>query len=478
METTYDVIVMGAGAVGENAADSAARAGLRVAIVEEDLVGGECSYWACMPSKTLLNPGKLVEAARRAPGAAEAVSGKIDVEAALQRRDGVVHDWDDSAQVEWLESRGIDLWRGHARLTGERMVAVAGPAGESHQLRATKAVVIATGSLPDDPGIEGIEDVLTWNSRDITSAEGPPGQLLFVGGGVVGVEMGQAWAWLGSRVTIVHNSGLLLKGEEPFVGEELRAALEYMGVTVVTGATAERVDSHTDGTVTTTVRHSDGSTDKLDADEVVVATGRRARTDALGLESVGLTPGRFLPVDEHMRVEGVDGEWLYAVGDVNGRALFTHVGKYEARIAGDHIGGVPHAAVSDIPAVPRVIFTSPEIAAVGLTEAEARDAGMSVDAVTHDLGQIAAGGVLGKGYSGTCKLVIDRKRQVLAGATFVGPHVAELLHSATIAIVGQVPIHRLWHAVPSFPTFSEVWLRLLEEYRDTGWDPYSASPTA
>lgn len=471
MKTTYDVIVIGAGAAGENAAGSAARLGLDVAVVEKELVGGECSYWACMPSKTLLNPGRLLEAARRAPGASEAVEKAVDPTAALERRDKLVHGWDDSAQVEWLENEGVHLLRGHARLTGEQAVEVTGRDGTTDQYRAS-AVVIATGSTPDDPGIEGMEDVRTWASRDITSSADVPGRLVFVGGGAVGVEMAQAWVWLGSDVTLVHNSRYLLKFEEPFVGEELQAALEEAGVTVLTEAETTRVRTNADGSVTATVRHTNGGSQEIAADEVVVATGRRGRTEHLGLETVGLRPGRFLPVDRHMRVEGVDGGWLYAVGDVNGRALFTHMGKYQARVAGAHIGGMTHAGVSDLPAVPRVIFTSPEIAAVGLTESQAAESGMTVDTVTHDLGQIAAAAVLGRGYSGTCKLVIDRDRQVVVGATFVGPSVAELLHSATVAIVGEVPLHRLWHAVPSFPTFSEVWLRLLEKHRDAGWDPY------
>lgn len=471
MEATHDVIVIGAGAVGENAAQSAALAGLSVAIVEEQLVGGECSYWACIPSKTLLNPGKLLDAARRAPGAREAVHGRVDPRPALERRNRMVSDWDDSGQAEWLESEGIELIRGRARLGGERSLTVASGEG-TREYRAGRAVVLATGSTPSDPGIEGIADVDTWHSRDITSAADVPPRLLFVGGGTVGVEMAQAWAWMGSEVTLIHNSSLLLKTEEPFVGGELARSLREDGVRVMTEMETTALESNGDGSVTATVRDGDGDVLRIEADEVVVATGRRARTRDLGVEKLGLTPGRFLDVDRHMRVEGVPGGWLYAVGDVNGQALLTHMGKYQARIAGAHIGGQERAAVSDIPAVPRVIFTSPEIAAVGLTEAQARRSHPDIATVTHDIGQVAAAGVLGEGYSGTAKLVIDRPRDLLVGATFVGPHVGELLHSATIAIVAQVPLTRLWHAVPSFPTLSEVWLRLLESYRSTGWDPY------
>lgn len=473
MDADYDVIVIGAGAVGENAAASAALGGLDVVIIESALVGGECSYWACMPSKTLLRPGEALEAARRSPGADGAVTGRLDAEAALARRNQMVSDWDDASQVEWLEGEGIDLVRGHARVTGERAVAVTAEDGSVIQLRAARAVVIATGSQNTLPEIEGIAHVGVWDSRDATSAQEVPESMLFIGGGTVGVEMAQAWAWLGSRTTIVHRSRHLLSPEEPFAGDELRQALERMGVEVLTDAETRSVHRpRPDGPAVARVARSDDTVTEIEAAVVVAATGRRARTDDLGLEAVGIEPGIFLEVNRHMQVEDVPGGWLYAVGDVNGRALFTHMGKYQARIAGAHIGGEEEAAVSPIPSVPRVIFTSPEIAAVGLTEAEAVEAGIPVVTLTHDIGQIAGAATLGKGYSGTVKLVVDRDRQVLVGATFIGPKMGELLHSATVAIVGEVPLKALWHAVPSFPTLSEVWLRLLEGYRDQGWDPY------
>ncbi len=472
MDTSYDVIVIGAGAVGENAAHAAALGRLDVAIVESALVGGECSYWACMPSKTLLRPGEALEAARRSPGADGAVTGEMDVTAALERRNRMVHHWNDSSQVKWLEREGIHLIRGRARLTGELELQVT-TADDTHSLRARKAVVIATGSQNILPEIPGIEEVGVWDSRDATSAQTAPESMLFVGGGTVGAEMAQAWAWLGSRVTIVHRSEHLLSPEEPFAGAELAAALERMGVEVFTNAdTTALARPRPDGPATATVRLDGGAEREIEAGVVVAAVGRRAQSKDLGLDSVGLEPGSFLEVNQHMQVEGVDGGWLYAVGDVNGRALLTHMGKYQARIAGAHIGGHRRAAVSAIPSVPRVIFTSPEVAAVGLTEQEARTAGIDVVALTYDIGKVAGAATLGKGYSGTVKLVVDGGRQVVVGATFVGPRVGELLHAATIAIVGEVPLETLWHAVPSFPTLSEVWLRLLEGHRDNGWDPY------
>lgn len=473
METTYDVIVIGAGAVGENAADYSRRTGLSVAVVESELVGGECSYWACIPSKTLLNPGKILEEARRAPGVSAAVTGKIDVKAALRRRNDRVDNWDDTSQVKWLTRIGATLIRGYGRLAGERTVKVTDSDGRLTTYRATSAVVVATGSTPLNPDIGGLEDLETWTSRDITSSDSVPGRIVFIGGGSVGVEMAQAWAWLGSEVTLIHQTEHLLSPEEPFAGSELRQAFEEMGITVHTEADTKLVkETGAGGVVAATVQLANGDMTEIEADEIVIATGRGPRTDDLGLETVGLEPGQFLEVDEHMRVQGIDSGWLYAVGDVNGRALLTHMGKYQARIAGAHISGKESAAVTPVPSIPRVIFTSPEIAAVGQTESQAREGGIQVDTVTHDIGQVAGTTILGEGYSGTVKLVIDRRRQVVIGATFVGPRAGEMVHAATVAIVGEVPLDKLWHAVPSFPTLSEVWLRLLENHLEAGWDPY------
>lgn len=470
MNTSFDVVVIGAGAAGENAAGGAAGHGLRTAIVEGGLVGGECSYWACIPSKTLLRPGKTAESTAGTPGVSTAT---VDPAAALAWRDEMVSNWDDSSQVAWLEGVGVELFRGHARLTGERTVEVTAADAPPVRFEATRAVVIATGSQPRHPDIPGLGEVGVWDSRDITSAGSVPKRLLIIGGGTVGVEMAQAWAWLGTSVTLIHNSEYLLASEEPFAGRELQAALEDIGVEVVTNGQTRRLRRGDSGVVAT-VAIAGGEPIDFEADEVLVATGRTARTDDLGLETIGLEAGTSLATNEHLQVEGVGGGWLYAVGDVNGRSLLTHVGKYQARIAADHIGGVPGASLTAIEATPRVVFTSPEISAVGLTEGQARDREISVDTVTHDIGKVAGATTLGKGITGTVKLVIDRDRQVIVGATFVGPNTGELLHAATIAVVAEVPLHSLWHAVPSFPTLSEVWLRLLENYRSDGWNPYPA----
>ncbi|MGH8912254.1 MAG: dihydrolipoyl dehydrogenase family protein [Acidimicrobiia bacterium] len=473
-DATYDVIVIGAGPAGENAADVAARSGLSTAIVESELAGGECSYWACIPSKTLLRPGEALAAAKRVPGAEAAVTGEIDIAAVLERRDAMVSHWDDAGQVEWLESAGVTFLRGHGRLDGPRRVTVTSN-GAVTSYEAERAVVLATGSSADIPDIDGLAAVPAWDSRGVTSADAVPKRLMIIGGGVVGVEMAQAWAWLGSEVTILQKGQHLLSREEPFVGPEVQAGLEWTGVTVLNETKTKKVSrSGPDAPVVVEVQDGNDRLIQLEADQLVIATGRQPRTDDLGLESVGLHGGDYLDVNKHMQVAGIDGGWLYAVGDVNGRALLTHIGKYQARIAGAHIGGRSSAeAGPDVAATPRVIFTSPEVGAVGPTEADAREQGADVAVATYDVGKVSGASTLGQGYKGTAKLVIDRRRRVIVGATFVGPKMGELLHSATIAVVGEVPLERLWHAVPSFPTLSEVWLRLLEHYRDDEhWDPY------
>lgn len=467
-DSNYDVLVIGGGPAGENAADIAARAGLRVAVVERELVGGECSYWACMPSKALLRPGEALEALSRVPGAKEAVSGAIDVQAALARRDAMSANWDDAGQVSWLHSVGVDLIRGHARFVGERQVEVTTKDGVCTRYEASKAVIVATGSIAARPPIPGLSEIASWDSRAVTTAQEVPARLLIVGGGVVAVEMAQAWRWLGAEeVTIVELADRLLPREEPFVGAELEAALVRMGITVHTGATTRGLErAAADAPVKATVTLRDGDSVVVEADEILVATGRQPATASLGVDAVGLEPGAYIEVDDQLRSTAVAGGWLYAVGDVNGRSLLTHTGKYQARIAGAHIAGLETAAYGDRKATPRVVFTSPEIAAVGLTEEAARENGVDVHTVQYDIGHVAGAATLGRGYAGTTKLVIDGTIDVIVGATFVGPRVGEMLHAATIAIVGEVPLATLWHAVPAFPTLSEIWLRLLEQYRD------------
>ncbi|MFC9699350.1 dihydrolipoyl dehydrogenase family protein [Streptomyces sp. NPDC056943] len=473
-ESTYDVVVLGAGPVGENVADRVRAAGLTAAIVESELIGGECSYWACMPSKALLRPALARSDARKVAGLRESVYGPLDAMEVFTHRDTVVGHWKDDGQVDWLESIGVRLFRGHGRLAGPRRVAVAGPEGDEHVLTARHAVAVCTGSravLPELPGLPGARP---WTSREATSSDRVPGRLIVVGGGVVGVEMATAWQALGAKVTLLVRGGGLLPRMEPFVGERVAAALTARGADVRTGVRVTAV-VRDGGTGPVTVVLEGG--DHVEGDEVLFATGRAPRTEDLGLETVGREPGSWLDVDDSLRVTGTD--WLYAVGDVNHRALMTHQGKYQARIAGAAIaaraeGTEPldggrwgaHAATADHAAVPQVVFCDPEAAAVGLTLAEAERAGHRVRAVDVDMGQVAGAGLYAQGYRGQARMVVDLDREVVLGASFVGPGIGELLHSATVAVVGEVPIARLWHAVPSYPTLSEAWLRLLEAYRD------------
>ncbi|GAB3810653.1 NAD(P)/FAD-dependent oxidoreductase [Tessaracoccus terricola] len=468
METTeFDLIVIGAGSTGENVADRAARGGLSVAIVENSLVGGDCSYWACMPSKALLRPGEALRAAEGVDGAAAAVTGGLDVGAVLARRDSFVSEWDDASQVEWLESAGITLVRGTGRITAEREVTVASDGGAGQVLRARHAVAVCTGTEPLVPPVEGLEEAGPWTSKDATSAKSVPESLVIIGGGVVACELATAYADLGARVTVVARSGLL-GSMEPFAGKAVTGRLRERGVEVLEESSAVRV-TRADGRVT--VETDDGRS--VVAAEVLVATGRRPRIGGLDLAAVGLGDG-YLEVDDTMRVKGLD--WLYAVGDVNGRVLLTHQGKYQARAAGAVIaaranGGIVddapwglHVATADHRAAPQVVFSDPQVASVGLTESAAQEAGLKVRKVEFALGDVAGASLHLDGYEGQACMVVDEDRSVLVGATFVGPDVAELLHAATIAVVGEVPLARLWHAVPAYPTMSEIWLRLLEAY--------------
>ena len=451
MEKTFDVVVIGAGPAGEVAAGRLAEAGLDVALCERHLVGGECSFYACMPSKALVRPGELIGEAGRVPGV-ELASDAPDPERVLARRDEVIHDLDDSEQLPWLDERGIELFRENARLDGEKRVL----AGED-VLLARKAVILATGTSPSLPPIPGLAEADPWTNREATTAQEVPASLIVIGGGPVGCELAQAWHSLGADVVLLEAAPRLVPGEEAFASQELEEALDEAGVDVHTGAEIANAAGE-DGRVHVTFEGGE----TIEAERLMVAAGRKPNTAGIGLETVDLPEGDWIEVDDQLRVDGLD--WLFAIGDLNNRSLLTHSGKYQARVASETILGRKAAALSDLRGPPRVTFTDPQIAAVGLTSEEAAQDGIDVKTVDVSTSGNAGASFHGRNTPGTSRLVVDKGRGVAIGATFVGYQTAELLHSATIAVSCQVPVEKLIEAIPAFPTRTEIWLRLLEKY--------------
>jgi pyruvate/2-oxoglutarate dehydrogenase complex dihydrolipoamide dehydrogenase (E3) component len=441
----FDSIVVGAGPAGEVAAGELAAGGQKVAVVEKERVAGECSFWACMPSKTLLRPSELLTAARRAPGAAEAVTGRLDVRAALAWRDRMVSNWDDSGYATWLTDRGIEIFRGNARLVGDGAVDV-----ENHRLVADN-IVLATGSVPSIPPIEGLSETRFWTNREATGVQEVPERLLILGGGAVGVELSQAFARFGASVALIEGADRILPGEDPRVAAGITPALKADGVEVHVGVTAKRIHG---GEHEQRVELSDGT--ELRGNELLVATGRHPASEGLGLESLPVKLERgAVQVDSRLRAA----PGVYAIGDVNGIHLTTHTGKYQARVAAAEILG--HGYDADYRAIPRVVYTDPNAVGVGLTPEAAEKAGFRIAQGTGSVADTAASSIVRADWRDAfdefLTLVADATTGKIIGAFAVGPHAADWMGQATLAVQTSASAEALARTIQPFPALSEVF---------------------
>ena len=439
-----DVIVIGTGPGGESLATRLAKAGLEVVAVESRLVGGECPYWGCIPSKMVIRAANALAEARRVPGLAGTATVEPDFSLVAARiREEATDSWDDTVAADRLTDAGVTLVRGHGRLTGPRMVQVEATDGTRPRFTARRGVVLNPGTRPAAPPIEGLADTPYWTNREALETETLPASLAVIGGGPIGVELAQAFARFGSAVTILQSGPRILAPEEPESSEVVTGVLRDEGVTVLTDVEVTRVEH---GGSTFTVHHGDGT---LEVDQVLVAAGRRPNIDDLGLDTLGLEPGRSLEVDDSLRVAGQDGLW--AIGDVVGRGAFTHVSMYQAQRAGSDVLG------EDLPpydeSFPRTTFTDPEVGGVGLTEKQARDAGLDVRVGVAPLDESSRGFVHGPGNEGVVKVVVDAARGVLVGATFVGPAGGESVSGLGVAVRAEVPVDVLRNSIYAYPTF-------------------------
>jgi pyruvate/2-oxoglutarate dehydrogenase complex dihydrolipoamide dehydrogenase (E3) component len=464
----FDVIVIGGGPVGLQAANRTVRGGLSTAVVERRLAGGECEYYGCVPSKAMLLPMEIADEVSRMPGLD--LRGPIDAPAVFKRRDDFVLHHDDAPVVDEVTHFPATFVRGQGRLAGPMQAEIA-QNGSVRSLRARHAIVLATGSDPYVPDIPGLREARPWTNREATSAGQAPKRLAVIGGGPVACEMAQALHSLGAEeTTMLVARDRLLPRTEPFAGDLVAKSFRDIGIDVRFGRFATNVERPVPaGPVT--IHLDDGS--QLEADELLVGTGREPVVHNIGLETIDLEAEGSIEVDPTMRATAVPDGWLYAIGDVNGRNQLTHMGKYQARVCGDVIvaraKGQPDNApalhdIADDIGAPQAIFTDPQVLAVGRTEEKAHADGFPIRSVEYDMADVVGAQLQGDGYSGRAKAVVDTDRQTLIGFTLVGPAVVDHLHAATIAVTAQVPLDSLWHAVPAFPTASEFWLSLLEAY--------------
>lgn len=445
MPDRFDVVVVGAGPAGEVAVSALAQGGLRCALLEQELIGGECTNWACIPTKTLLRPPEVQHASARVAGVSKP---QLDWGPISAYRDWMTRSLDDANAIAGYESQGIAVVKGAGRLAGPGRVEVGGRTLEAER------VIVATGSEPIVPPIAGLEEAGYWTNREATQLREVPASAVVIGGGPVGIELAQILARFGARVTLVEIFDRLLARETPEVGELVAKALEEDGIALRVGRRAVAVRRDDGERV---LQLEDG--EEVRAEVVVVAGGRRPRTGGIGLETVGIEPGSGgIPIDGRCRA----GAGVWAIGDVTGVAMFTHVGKYQARVAAADILGQP--AKADYRVVPRVVFSDPEVAAVGLSEEQARERGIDAVATRVELpSAIARPWTYEEHPRGSLGLVADRERQVLVGAWAVAPLASEWIHVAVLAIKAEIPLAVLRDTIPQFPSFTEAYLSALRE---------------
>jgi len=469
--TDFDVIVVGGGVGGVAAVRKLASVGLSVALVEDRLVGGECHYWGCNPSKTLLRPIEVFNLARAVPGVREAISSSsLDVAAVFRKRDVIIEHLSDQDRTESLRQAGVAVFHGFGRLSGHRRVRVAYAPGDTTEaiLTARHAVVLATGTRPNVPEVPGLTQSRPWTNRDLTTMTKVPPRALVVGGGPVGVEFSSILTGLGSAVTLLVRENTLLLNCEPEARELVAQSLRCKGVTIHFETELSAVSRPVAGGPVTATFHRQ----TIEVDEVVLAAGRRTNTDNIGLESLGLPGGGIVSVNDHLQAVGVTGGWLYALGDTTGRARLSHISTYHGRVVADIItaraAGLElsenELIARDAGNLAQVIHTDPQVAWVGRTESQARAEGFTVRTRTAEYpGAVSFLALYRDGFHGWAKLVINDQTNTLLGATFVGPQFSELVQAATLAVLAKVPVSLLRHAVGPHPTVNQVWDPLLAQ---------------